>query len=162
MTSAEGQTPPPSRGPSFLRRRPEDQTRFRRDAFLAQDDPGEVGRGGRLRRFFLITLPLLLLAGTALAYGAPILNDRFGYEVFYSRTEQDGRRFILERKLVPWLPGRELRCVVLETSGARTTYPVDAEESCEPEMSIQAALLGEENESCASSCCPDESSTSEN
>ena len=163
MTSAEGQTPPPSKGPFSFRRRPEDQTRFRRDALLAQDDPGDVGRGRRFRRFAFITLPLVLFAGTALAYFAPALTDQFGYEEFYSRTEHDGRRFILERKLAPWLPGQEFRCVVLESNGERTTYAVSAESECEPEVRIQTALLGEVSEACSStSCCPEEPSVPEN
>lgn len=87
----------------------------------------------------------------AIALFAPQLStsavDRFGYERFYSRTEPDGRRFQLERKVRSWLPGPELRCVVVDVDGARTVHAVaECAETVTPEQRIQAALLGEPGE----------------
>jgi len=89
------------------------------------------------------------LAIVSLALFVPEISasalDRFGYERFYSRMEPDGRRFQLERKVRSWLPGPELRCVVIDIDGARAVHAVaECAETVTPEQRIQAALLGED------------------
>jgi len=100
----------------------------------------------------LIALALIgPLAGASLLIFSPEVTlglvDRFGYQRFYSRTEPDGRRFLLERKTRSWYPGPEMRCVVVGSDGARAVHDVaDCEESLSPEQRIQAALLGDDGE----------------
>ena len=158
----------------FTRRRPEDRTRFRPEKssrshsplvspFLtaaAQSDsaqssalqPARTSRPVARRSSRVVVMALLALSGigvtgvTLVAY-APQLVDRFGYESYYSRIEPDGRRFQLERKRATWLPGGEVRCLVVESDGTHRAFEV-AElvepngTEASPEHRIQTALRG--------------------
>ena len=87
---------------------------------------------------------IALLAICTLAVLTPILTDLVGYERIYSRAEPDGRRFQLERKSYPWLPGPDCRCVVTEPDGERTVHAASTCEETAPEQRIRAALMGDE------------------
>jgi hypothetical protein len=89
-----------------------------------------------------------LVAASVLVFSPELslrIADAIAYERFYSRTEPDGRRIILERKSRSWLPGPEMRCVVIESDGVRAVHDVaECAETVSPEQRIQAALLGED------------------
>ena len=156
-------------------RRPEDRTRFRPErsslsrapaleskapatsllsaAAVSSLENSKQLQGSRRRKSSRVVVGSLLglfLLGTSaatLVAFAPSLVDRFGYEPYYSRIEPDGRRFLLERKRAEWLPGGELRCVVVDREGTRRTFEVaevDEPEAGEltPEKRIQTALRG--------------------
>lgn len=101
--------------------------------------------GGRTPRpiLFRAIIVLSILGSTValvVAFGPSVL-DRLGYERYYARTAPDGRTFRLERKVITWMPGPTVRCVVVESDGRQWIHALaEGEPSDEPEQRIRSAL----------------------
>ena len=91
--------------------------------------PGALGdrraTTSRRRSRLLLALFIATLGTAGVVGGMPIAVDLFGYEAVVTRVDAEGTRSAIEKKRLPWLPGVDVRYVVVDASGVRHTMPVE-------------------------------------